>query len=341
MVQQDFLLKGVKQRKLDHLRICLDEDIDYNISNGFEEYRFMHNALPEINKDDIDLSVRFLGKKMSCPLMIAPISGGVRLAKKLNQNLAEAARELNIAMSVGSQRVMVEHPETASTFKIRDIAPGILLFANLGAVQLNNGFGIEECRNIVDAIDADALVLHLNPLQEAIQDGGNTNYEGLLDKIKELVKAIHVPVIAKEVGCGISYEVAKKLYGLGVEAVDIAGSGGTSWAAVEGYRNSIGNSFRDWGISTAEAVRTASYVKDMKIIASGGIRTGIDIAKAIALGADVASIARPLLRPALMSADSVIEEIRKYVEELRIAMFCLGAKDIEELKTNNSLVRVA
>ena len=341
MNQEGALIRGVRQRKLDHLRICLDKEVDYTISNGFEEYRFVHNALPELNKDDIDLSMRFLRKKISCPLMIAPISGGVSLAKKINHNLAAAAQELSIPMGVGSQRVMVEHPGTASTFKVRDVAPDILLLANLGAVQLNNGFGIKECRHVVETIEADALVFHLNPLQEAIQLEGNTNYNGLAEKIGEITEALDVPVIIKEVGCGISYEVAKRLYAMGVGIIDVAGSGGTSWAMVESYRNSIGGAFKDWGISTAEAVRTASYVKDMGIIASGGIRSGIDIAKAIALGADIASVARPLLRPALLGSNSVAGEIGRYIEELRIAMFCIGASSVEDLRNNSALVRIS
>jgi len=341
MGQDTYLMGDIEDKKLDQIRICLEKDIKSKVSNGFDEYRFIHNALPEINKNEIDLSIRFLGKKLDSPLMISSISGGNDLAEKINKNLAEATQELNIAMCVGSQRIMIEHPETTNTFKVRDIAPDILLCANLGAVQLNNGFDIERCHIIVDTINADALVLHLNPLQEAIQIGGNTNYHGLLEKIKDVVDNLHVPVIIKEVGSGMSYEVAKKLHEIGVRIIDISGLGGTSWAAVESYRNNIGKSFRDWGIPTAESVRLVSYVKGMKIIAGGGIRSGIDIAKALALGADLASIAGPLLRPALIGSDEVKKKLKHYIEELQIAMFCVGAKNIHELKTKHSLVKVS
>lgn len=330
---------NIKRRKQDHIRICLQEDSASTVSNGLDNYSFIHNALPEINKEDIRLSTRFLKKKMSMPVMISSMSGGIERAKKINFNLASAAQELGIAMGVGSQRIMIEDPRTSKTFRIRDVAPDILLFANLGAVQLNNGFSLKECQHVVDSCEADALILHVNPLQEAIQLSGNTNFADLTGKIEDIAGELSVPIVIKEVGSGISYEVAKRLQKAGITIIDIAGSGGTSFAAVESKSNHIGEVFRDWGIPTAESIRQVSMLPNMNIIAGGGIKSGIDVAKALALGADIVSVARPLLGPSLVNAKEVREVLEKFAEQLRIAMFCVGASSIEELKKNQYLVK--
>ena len=268
------------------------------------------------------------------------MTGGTEEAAEINRNLARAAQAYGLGMGVGSQRAALEEPSLAYTYRVRDVAPDILLLANLGAVQLNYGYGIVECRRAVEMIGADALILHLNPLQEALQPEGNTDFAGLLAKIEALCRSLEVPVVVKEVGWGISEEVARLLAEAGVAAIDVAGAGGTSWSEVEMRRagsesaRRIAESFADWGIPTAESVQMARRgAPRTTIIASGGIRTGVDVAKAIALGADAAGMASPLLKPATVSAEAVGERIREVLEELRTAMFCVGARSIQELKS--------
>jgi len=259
--------------------------------------------------------------------------------------LAQAAQVLGIAMGVGSQRCAIDDETTAFSYQVRSVAPDIHLFANLGAIQLNNGYGVDECRRSVDMIEADSLVLHLNPLQEALQSGGNTNFAGLLNKIERICHELQVPVIVKEVGCGISDDVARKLASIGVAGIDISGAGGTSWSEVERYRtntrmgNNVAASFASWGIPTAESIqRVRRGATELTLIASGGIRTGLDVAKAIALGADLAGIAAPLLKAANESAECVIVALCEIIEGLRISMFCIGASCLMELK-NSSLLK--
>lgn len=331
------------QRKLDHLKICLNQPVEVG-SAGFEDYRFVHNALPEIDFGKIDISVKFLGKKLKAPILISSMTGGINKAALINQNLAKTAQKFGVAMGVGSQRIAIERPKDQAiikSFQVRKWAPDILLFANLGAVQLNYGFGVKECQKAVEMIKADALVLHLNPLQEAIQPEGNTNFEGLLFKIKKIVKSLTVPVVAKEVGCGISRDVAGKLYQTGVKIIDTAGWGGTSWAKIEGFRwtrtkmagDDLGEVFSDWGIPTAESIVQCRRVKGLKVIGSGGIRNGIEMAKAIALGADLVGLALPFLKPATQSTEAVEMKLTRLIQELKIAMFCVGAKNIDKLKS--------
>jgi isopentenyl-diphosphate delta-isomerase len=267
------------------------------------------------------------------------MTGGIKQAQRINRNLALAAQALGIAMGVGSQRAAIDNPKVVNTFQVRDVAPDILLFANLGAVQLNYGYGPEECKRAVEIIEADALILHLNPLQEALQPEGQTNFSGLLRKIEHVCKKLSVPVVVKEVGWGISETVARKLSRVGVAGIDVAGAGGTSWGKVERHRansensNKIADSFASWGIPTAESIQMARCgAPGLTIIASGGLRTGVDVAKAIALGADTAGIAAPLLKAANISQEAVVEYVTEIVESLRIAMFCIGASNISELK---------
>lgn len=327
-------------RKVDHIRINLERDVDYpGMTTGLENYRFVHRALPDVNLAEIAMGLELFGKKLSAPLFISSMTGGTRYAERINRNLAEAAQHWGIAMGVGSQRAAIEDPAAADTFRAaRQAAPDILLFANLGAVQLNYGYGPDECRRAVDMIEADALYLHINPLQEAAQPEGDTNFKGLLPKIEAVCRALTVPVVAKEVGNGISYQDARGLADAGVAAIDVAGAGGTSWVRVESYRaesdliREVGRCFSDWGVPTAEAICMARQAApDLPIFASGGIRSGIDIAKGIALGATLCGIARPFLHRAVESTEAVNAYIELMLAELRVAMFGVGAPDLQAL----------
>jgi len=327
-------------RKHDHLRIALNEDIDFHgLTTGLEEYSFVHQALPEVDRDRIDSSVTMFKKKLSAPLLISAMVGGVPSALRINRDLAAAAQSLGIAMGLGSARRALEDPGVAQSYKVRDVAPDILLFANLGAVQLNYGRGVDDCSRVIEMSQADALVLHLNPLQEALQPEGNTDFSGLLAKIEEVCRGLAVPVIVKEVGWGISEDLARKMCDAGVSAIDTAGAGGTSWAEVERLRaksrrvNRIASTFSMWGIRTADSVLMVRRgAPALPLIASGGVRTGLDVAIAIALGADIAGLAAPLVKAANVSEEVVIEELGDIVAELRLAMFCAGAGDLPSLK---------
>ena len=329
----------IKKRKSGHLQICLEKNVNFNISTGFEKYKFIHNALPEINKNDIDLSGKFLGRRINYPVMISAMTGGNGFAKKININLARAAQKLKIPMTLGSARIAIECPDTIDTFDVRRYAPDIPLIANLGAVQLNYCINSDECCDIIEKLDADALTLHLNPLQEALQPFGDINFKGLLQKIKKLRNHLQVPLIIKEVGFGISLSVAERLKKIGIKIIDVAGAGGTSWAAVENYNNPLGKEFWDWGIKTEEAIKAVRKLKGIKIIASGGIRSGSDIAKSIALGAELASIGLPLLKPATKSPECVVKTMKNYLDELEIIMFCIGANDNSELKNTKNFFK--
>ncbi len=337
----------VEQRKADHIRINLEEDVKFDrLTVGFERYRFIHQALPELDLAEVDVATTFLGKPLQAPLLISCMTGGTEQARQINRNLAAAAQQYGIAMGLGSQRAGLVHPEKADTFKVRDIAPDILLFANLGAVQFNYGYGIDECRRVVDMIEADALVLHLNPLQEAVQPEGDVNFSGLAKKIEAICRQIEVPVIAKEVGWGISEQTARRLIDAGVSAIDVAGSGGTSWSQVEMFRaptdlhKRVAAAFRDWGIPTSESIQMVRRASaGMPIIASGGLRSGIDIAKAIALGANLGGMAGPFLKSAAVSVDAVCETAEETIRVLRIAMFAAGARNVDALR-QTPLVRM-
>jgi isopentenyl-diphosphate delta-isomerase len=332
-------LTKTQKRKKEHLEICLDtESVTSASGTGLNRYRFVHNALPELDIDEIDLSTTFLGKRLQAPILISSMTGGFDLARKVNRNLAAAAQSLGLAMGVGSQRVAVEEPSAADSFEVRDVAPDILLFGNLGAVQLNYGYTVEHCRRAVSMIGADALILHLNVLQEAVQPEGNRNFKGLGDKIAAVCRELEVPVIAKEVGNGISVDAATRLQRAGVKALDVAGYGGTSWSAVEAQRavkqgKRPDTAFADWGIPTEEAlVSVRQALPDIQLIASGGVRSGVDIAKAIALGADLGAFGQPLLAAALESSAKVIEFIAGVIHELKVSMLCVGAVDLTALR---------
>ena len=338
-------MKDTQTRKADHIRICLDEDVQCRQqTTGFENYRFHHACLPEIDYTDIDLSTSFLGKRLGTPLLISSMTGGTQQAQMINTRLAEVAQRYHLAMGVGSQRVAVEDPSVQKTFMVRSQAPDILLFANLGAVQLNYRYGLDECRRVVDFLEADALILHLNPLQECIQPRGDTKFSGLLDKIAQLCASLPIPVVAKEVGNGISGKMAQKLLEAGVAAIDVAGAGGTSWAMVESERaekplqRRLGQTFADWGIPTAECIQQVRGVApDVPLIASGGLRNGLEAAKAIALGADLAGLAYPFLQAAVESEEALDELANLLIAELSTVLFCTGHRNIAELKQSQSL----
>jgi isopentenyl-diphosphate Delta-isomerase len=337
---------STQNRKADHLRICLEEDVQFhNQTNGLESYRFTHCCLPEIDLSEIDLTISFLNKKLGAPILISSMTGGTEIAKTINYRLAEVAQTYQLAMGVGSQRIAVEKPDLAHTFAVRSIAPDILLFANLGAVQLNYTYGYEQCLRVVENLEANALILHLNPLQECIQPHGDTNFKGLLDKINKLCTRLSIPVIAKEVGNGISAPMAKQLIEAGVSAIDVAGAGGTSWARVESERaetklqRRLGNTFADWGLSTAECiVQIRDRYPDIPLIASGGLRNGLEIAKAIALGADLAGLAFPFLQAASESPQALVELTELLIAEITTVLFCTGNKNLEDLRRSDCLI---
>ena len=326
-------------RKADHIRINLEEDVRSGLTTGLERYRFVHQALPELDLAAVDPSVVWFGKRLSAPLLISSMTGGTGSAGPINRNLAVAAQTAGIAMGVGSQRAALEDAAQAATFQLRQAAPDIVLFANLGAVQLNYGYGLDDCRRAVDMIQADALILHLNPLQEAVQPEGDTNWAGLLSKIAAVCRALPVPVIAKEVGWGISEPAARQLAEAGVAAIDVAGAGGTSWSQVEMHRartergRRIAAAFLDWGIPTAEAiVNVRRAAPQLPIIASGGLRDGVDVAKCLALGAGLAGLAGPFLKAADRSVEAVLEQITELTQTLRIVMFAAGAGSLAALQ---------
>jgi isopentenyl-diphosphate delta-isomerase len=329
-----------QERKLEHVRINLEEDVECKrVSTGFERYHLLHQALPGVDLEAIDTSVELLGKRLAAPLIISAMTGGTPEAKAINCRLAEAVHHTGIGMGLGSQRAAIENASLRDTYRVRHVAPDILLLANLGAVQLNYGYGLDECRQAVDMVGADALVLHFNPLQEALQPEGDTRFGDLLPKIEAVCGALHVPVVAKEVGWGISERTARQLAEAGVAAIDVAGAGGSSWSQVEMHRavtdrqRAVAASFADWGIPTAKSLRMARRgAPAIPIMASGGIRNGIEIAKAVALGAAACGIAGPFLRAASDSTSAVIDLILTLVDQLRTAMFVTGTPDIAALQ---------
>jgi isopentenyl-diphosphate delta-isomerase len=332
--------QNISQRKQDHLRLAVSAEVQTGAA-GFDSYRFIHNALPELDFDDIDLSSACFGKKLAYPFFISSMTGGVVEGKKINRNLTGAAEKCGVMMGVGSQRAAIEKPELAELFVDEVRERSFPLLANVGAVQLNYGFDVAKIQQAVDMIGADGLILHLNPIQEAVQAEGNRNFKGLLAKIGEVVRGVTVPVIAKEVGFGISEDVCQRLYDVGVRYVDVAGWGGTSWSVVEGRRNggnlSLGDLFGEWGIPTTESIKMCQAVADrskekMTVFASGGVRNGLDIAKALALGADLVGLAAPFAKAALESEDAVVELIERLGNELKVAMFGVGVRNIAALQ---------
>jgi isopentenyl-diphosphate delta-isomerase len=326
------------KRKADHIRICLEQRSQARkATTGFEDIQLIHRALPEIDKQKIDLSTTFLGKKLSAPIIVGAMTGGTEEATQINATIAENVEKLHLGMGVGSQRAAIENQKLEETYKItRKKAPTAFLIANIGGVQLVHGYGLKEVKKAVEMIDADAIAFHLNALQEALQPEGQTNFKGVLAKISEISGSLDVPVIVKEIGCGIAAEDAKALEDAGVKAIDIGGVGGTSFAAVEYYRstneaNFLGEAFWDWGIPTAVSLIETTQTVKLPVIASGGLRSGLTVAKSIALNACLASISQPVLQAAVKGVKETEDLLSSYIEELRNVMFLVGAKNIENL----------
>lgn len=340
-----------EERKIEHVLICLSKDVEAKEkTTGLKDIEFIHVSLPEINKSDIDTSVKLLGHELSAPIVIAAMTGGHPKTAKINATLAEAAQKLNIAMGVGSQRAALEDPSLEYTYSIaREKAPDILLIGNIGAPQILDENRVEKIEKIVDMIDANAIAIHLNALQEAIQLEGEVAFKGVISAIEDITRKIEVPIIAKETGAGIAREEAVLLEKAGVKAIDVGGTGGTSWAAVETYRAekrgmrlaaSIGRTFWDWGIPTAiSTIEAAHFTSNVEIIATGGVRTGLDAAKLISIGANVVGVSLPLLRPAYEGkVEKVIQILQKIIEELKIAMFLVGASKVNDLKRADIII---
>ena len=335
------------QRKAEHIRICLESDVQFPAqASGFDRYQFVHSCLPELDYQEIDITTNLFGKQLGAPILISSMTGGTAQAKEINYRLAEVAQEYKLAMGVGSQRVAIEQPQVVDTFQVRRIAPDILLFANIGAVQLNYRYGIEQCLRAVELLEADALILHLNPLQECIQPQGDTNFKGLLDRIATICDRLPVPVMIKEVGNGISAQMAQQLIAAGASGIDVAGAGGTSWAKVESERaktplqRRLGQTFADWGIPTTECITTIRQIAPtLPLIASGGLKNGLDIAKAIALGADVGGLALPFLQAADLSTAAVRELVQILTAEIQTVLFCTGNANLAALQQANCLLR--
>lgn len=329
-----------EDRKLDHLRICLERDVQSLTPTGLEDVRFVHAAAPEIDLDEVDVRCTFLGHKLQGPLMVTAMTGGHEEATPINRNIAEAVEKLGLAMGVGSQRAAIEDAALAGSFTVtRQVAPSAFLVGNVGAAQLSGGYGITEVKAAIAMIKANALAVHFNAAQEAVQPEGEASFSGVLQAIKAIASKASVPIITKETGAGISREIAIKLAEAGAKALDVAGLGGTSWPAVEAERTREEDSqkvvlarwFTDWGIPTAACTYEAAQAVKIPVIASGGIRTGVDLAKAIALGAKLGGVALPVLAAATQSSAAVRDRLEMLLQGLKATMFLVGAKTLEEL----------
>jgi isopentenyl-diphosphate delta-isomerase len=330
-------------RKRDHIELCLSGEGAYQrATNGLERWRLVHDALPEVDLDAVDLSTWFLGRRLELPFLISSMTGGTARATPLNHALAEAAQRVGCALAVGSQRAALEDPALAASFQVRELCPDVPLFANLGAIQLNRGYGVEECAKAVEMIQADGIFLHLNSMQEALQEGGDTDFAGLSDRIAEVARALEVPVLLKTVGHGLSWRSAARIAGLPIAALEVSGAGGTSWSRVEALRRGDGEDlalFGEWGESTAESLRTArASLPQLPLIASGGIYDGVDAAKVLALGADLAGCARPLLQAAASGGVVAVEDrLRSMARQLRLACFYAGRPAARALRPEDLL----
>ena len=338
-------MPSIEDRKINHLQFALEEYTPKytTLKSPFDNYKFEHNALPEMDFAKVDTSTKFLGKKLGMPFIISSITGGTQKSDEINLKLAQIANDFNVGLAVGSQRIALDKHEYTGFSRIRANAKNCLLLANIGAVQLNYGFSMDECERAVSMLEADALIFHLNPLQEIFQQGGNTNFCGLLKKIENICRNLSVPVIVKEVGYGISAAIAKQLNDVGVKIIDIAGKSSISWPRIEanGMENSekkqiyteAAKAFENWGSETPGLIQEISQkVTNVSIIASGGIRNGVDIAKSIALGADICGCAGEILRNLSVSLENCQTFLKTLSFELQAAMFCTGSTNISALK---------
>jgi isopentenyl-diphosphate delta-isomerase len=323
----------INQRKIDHIKIVREKDVE-PVKNVFDKYQLPYSALPELDLKAIDASTTFLNHKISMPLMVSSMTGGPELAGNINRNLAIACQESKIPLALGSMRVIIKYPETLKSFQVKEFAKDIPVIGNIGLVQLNYGIEIDDINRLIDETKIDAIFFHLNHLQEAIQPEGDVNFSGLLEKLANVIDKIQIPVLVKEVGAGIDSVTAQKLFDIGIKYIDVAGLGGTSWTSVEGYRrqDDLGFIFQNVGITTDKALIECSEINGLQLIAGGGIRNGIDIVKSIMLGASLSGMAKPLLEPALQSPEACIEYFEKIKHQISIAMFAIGAKDINSLK---------
>ncbi|MCA9523384.1 MAG: type 2 isopentenyl-diphosphate Delta-isomerase [Myxococcales bacterium] len=336
---------SIQSRKDDHLRICADEDVDRGeVDAGFRRFRFDHDALPEIDFDGIDTSVEFLGRRLRAPLLIGAMTGGTDKAREINHRLARAAARVGVGLELGSMRVMLKNTETTSSFTVKESAPDLpLLIGNIGAIQLVYGVGLHDLEQLVSHVGLDAMNFHLNPLQEVVQPEGDTRWHGVLPALREVIGRLSVPAIIKEVGAGIGLVTAQKLRGLPLAALNVAGVGGTSWSYVEGLRGAerakrLGSLYRSWGVPTAEALLECGRANlGIPLVASGGLRSGLDMAKALRLGATVCTLARPFLIAAMESEEAVVSALEALIDELKVAMFCTGAPNLTELRRRRML----
>jgi isopentenyl-diphosphate Delta-isomerase len=324
------------KRKADHIKICLEKKAQArNVTTGFEDIQLVHRALPEVEKEKISLSTSFLGKKFSAPLIVGAMTGGTEEATKINASIAQAVETLHLGMGLGSQRAAIQDKKLEKTYSVaRKQAPTAFLIANIGGVQLVHGYGLKEIKKAMEMIDADALAIHLNAVQESLQPEGQTNFKGVLAKISEIAGELDKPVIVKETGCGISGEDAKALEDAGVKAIDVGGVGGTSFAAVEYFRSNqvaLGELFWDWGIPTVSSLIEATQTVKIPVIASGGVRSGLDIAKSLALNARLASVCQPVLEAAVKGAKETEELLSRLIANLKTSMFLVGAGNLEAL----------
>lgn len=328
---------GIQARKLRHIEACLRPESQYaGVTTGLERLPWPYRALPELDLEAVDLSTTFLGRRLRAPVLIGAMTGGAEQGAVINRNLAAAAQRLGLGMMLGSQRVMLERPEAAPSFQVRDVAPDILLVGNLGAAQFALGYGVAEAQRAVQLVGADALAIHVNPLQEALQAGGDTRWTGIAARLAEVVPALPFPVLLKEVGHGLDAATIRAAAGVGFAALDVAGAGGTSWARVEQlvrYGAVLTPDLCEVGIPTAQALADARQAAPgVPLIASGGIRSGLDAARALALGAQVVAVARPLLAPALEGTEAAEAWLARFLDELRVALFVGGFGSVEAVR---------
>ncbi len=340
METEQSTLHSTSGRKLDHINLCRDVNVESKSrSNGFDQWRFDPTALPELDSSTINTQTQLLNRTFSSPMHITGMTGGVEKASIINQRLAAAAQKYNIPMGIGSQRIAIKDPSTATSFQVKQQYPDIFLIGNLGIYQLCEKDGVSQALKAITSIQADALAIHINVLQEQIQPEGDKNLNKPFQQLENLCQQSPVPIIVKEVGCGIDPKTAAKIWNTGVSCIDLGGVGGTSWGYIEGLRSSktihkrLGETFRDWGIPTAEALtRNIKIFPDNQYTATGGIRSGIEVAKCVALGAKTAGIGLPLFKAALIGETELFDEIEAFIAELKITMLLTNSQKLSDLK---------